>query len=71
MINKIGNKKAASDMVVVLIMIVIFSSVGLVVFKGIGNSSKDAGATVSVLMDDSIGYSEVTSSGGEYGKIYF
>lgn len=54
-------------MVVILILIVLFSSTALIVFKSIGGSSKEAGSIVSNLMDDSLGYSEVTESGGEYG----
>lgn len=53
--NKILSKSGASDMVVVLIMIVIFAAVAYLVFTGIGGSVKNAGNKTNTIITNSIG----------------
>lgn len=53
--NKILSKSGASDMVVVLIMIVIFAAVAYLVFTGIGNSVKTAGNSTQTIVANAIG----------------
>jgi len=52
--NKVLSKEGASDMVVILIIIVIFSSVAFFVFKNLGKKTQDAGAQAGDQMTSTV-----------------
>ena len=54
--NKILSKSGASDMVVVLIMIVIFAAVAFFVFNAIGGSVESAGNETGSLIENATSY---------------
>ncbi|MEG0296715.1 MAG: hypothetical protein RR620_09020 [Clostridium sp.] len=61
--NKVTSKSGASDMIVVLIIIIIFAAVAFLVFKGIGNKSKEAGSKAVNQMDKAFQEAEDFSTG--------
>ena len=64
--NKLKSVKGASDIVVVLIIIVIFAAVSYFVFTGLGSKTKDAGDNAGTQVTTTISKASGFSTSGSF-----